>query len=87
VIFHAHHELLSADRLVLPMKTTCRAAKLIEVSIVRLCATRGFEPDTYAALVAKISAGRAGVENAKATEKMKESPIAVKIRAIRSWMK
>jgi hypothetical protein len=89
VEFRAHHELLSADRFVLPMKTTCTAAKLIEVSIVESCAREemGFELDTYAALAAKISAGLAGVDNAKATEKTKESPIAVKIRAMRLWMK
>ena len=47
----------------------------------------GLGPDTFAALAAKISAGRAGIDNAKATEKTKESPIAVKIRAMRLWMK
>jgi hypothetical protein len=46
----------------------------------------GFGPDTYAALAAKISAGRAGVDSASATENTKESPIAVKIRAMRLWM-
>ena len=74
--------------LVLPMKTTRTAAKLIEVSIVQSCGTGlEMEPITYAALAAKISAGRAGVDNAKATEKTKESPIAVNIRAMRLWMK
>jgi hypothetical protein len=38
------------------------------------------EPSTYVALAAEIAAGIAGVDNAKATEKTKESPIVVKIR-------
>lgn len=88
VILHAAHEILSADVLVLPIKTTCTAAKLIEVSVIGLLVTkRQTELSTHAALAAKISAGRAGVDNARATEKTKESPIAVKIRAMRLWMK
>ena len=88
MIFVAGDELLPAERLVLPMKTTCTAAKLIEVSIVQSCAAEiESEARTYAALAAKISAGRAGVDSARATEKTKERPIAVNIRAMRLWMK
>jgi hypothetical protein len=79
--FHANYELLLANRVVIPMKTNCTAAKLAEVSIVEFCVLEmELEQSTYVALAAKISAGFAGVDNAKATEKTKESPVAVKIR-------
>jgi hypothetical protein len=71
--------------LVLPMKTTNTAAKLFTTLVDALFIIK--KKSTYAAVLAKISAALAHVNNASAIENRNDKPIATKIRTRSEWMK